>query len=377
MKKLFFVAALAGAAMLASCGGNKGGVQMGSLSDFDSLSYALGANIGYGIGYDMKDIPFDFDVMTKAVKEGALGKASQDHNASLDLLRDYFMSKRSARAREIAEKRAQADSVRLAQGDSTKVEYPAADAAMFESEEEREQISYAFGNDIGYNLVQSGMPVQLVWICEAMQNVRDNEAKMTEDEVNQYLQYYFMVKLPAENAAASKEWLAGIEKKSGVKKTESGLLYKVTDMGDTTVMAKNPRDVVKVHYTGRTRNGKIFDTSIFANRTKEQQEMFRKQRPDMFDEKGNLKEGDKPVEFPLNRVIPGWTEGMQLVGKGGKITLWIPAELAYGSNGAGRVIGPNEALEFEVELVDVTPYVEPTPADSTATAGAAEVAPAK
>lgn len=377
MKKLFFVAALAGAAMLASCGGNKGGVQMGSLSDFDSLSYALGANIGYGIGYDMKDIPFDFDVMTKAVKEGALGKASQDHNASLDLLRDYFMSKRSARAREIAEKRAQADSVRLAQGDSTKVEYPAADAAMFESEEEREQISYAFGNNIGYNLVQSGMPVQLVWICEAMQNVRDNEAKMTEDEVNQYLQYYFMVKLPAENAAASKEWLAGIEKKSGVKKTESGLLYKVTDMGDTTVMAKNPRDVVKVHYTGRTRNGKIFDTSIFANRTKEQQEMFRKQRPDMFDEKGNLKEGDKPVEFPLNRVIPGWTEGMQLVGKGGKITLWIPAELAYGSNGAGRVIGPNEALEFEVELVDVTPYVEPTPADSTATAGAAEVAPAK
>ena len=377
MKKVFFVGALAGAAMLASCGGNKGGVQMGSLSDFDSLSYALGANIGYGIGYDMKDIPFDFDVMTKAVKEGALGKASQDHNASLDLLRDYFMSKRSARAREIAEKRAQADSVRLAQGDSTKVEYPAADAAMFESEEEREQISYAFGNDIGYNLVQSGMPVQLVWICEAMQNVRDNEAKMTEDEVNQYLQYYFMVKLPAENAAASKEWLAGIEKKSGVKKTESGLLYKVTDMGDTTVMAKNPRDVVKVHYTGRTRNGKIFDTSIFANRTKEQQEMFRKQRPDMFDEKGNLKEGDKPVEFPLNRVIPGWTEGMQLVGKGGKITLWIPAELAYGSNGAGRVIGPNEALEFEVELVDVTPYVEPTPADSTATAGAAEVAPAK
>ena len=377
MKKLFFVAALAGAAMLASCGGNKGGVQMGSLSDFDSLSYALGANIGYGIGYDMKDIPFDFDVMTKAVKEGALGKASQDHNASLDLLRDYFMSKRSARAREIAEKRAQADSVRLAQGDSTKVEYPAADAAMFESEEEREQISYAFGNDIGYNLVQSGMPVQLVWICEAMQNVRDNEAKMTEDEVNQYLQYYFMVKLPAENAAASKEWLAGIEKKSGVKKTESGLLYKVTDMGDMTVMATNPRDVVKVHYTGRTRNGKIFDTSIFANRTKEQQEMFRKQRPDMFDEKGNLKEGDKPVEFPLNRVIPGWTEGMQLVGKGGKITLWIPAELAYGSNGAGRMIGPNEALEFEVELVDVTPYVEPTPADSTATAGAAEVAPAK
>ena len=58
MKKIFFAAALAGAAMLASCGGNKGGVQLGSLSEFDSLSYSLGANIGYGMSYEMKDIPF-------------------------------------------------------------------------------------------------------------------------------------------------------------------------------------------------------------------------------------------------------------------------------------------------------------------------------
>jgi FKBP-type peptidyl-prolyl cis-trans isomerase FkpA len=74
------------------------------------------------------------------------------------MLRDYFMNKRGARMRAIAEKRAEADSIRLAGGDSTKVEYPAADPEMFESEEEREQISYAFGNDIGYNIAQSGMP---------------------------------------------------------------------------------------------------------------------------------------------------------------------------------------------------------------------------
>ena len=117
MKKIFFAAALAGAAMLASCGGNKSGVQMGSLSDFDSLSYSLGANIGYGMSYEMKDIPFDFKLVDKGIKEGAMGKASQEHDKSLDMLREYFMSKRGERAQAIAEKRAAADSVRLAGGD--------------------------------------------------------------------------------------------------------------------------------------------------------------------------------------------------------------------------------------------------------------------
>ena len=369
MKKLLSVAALAGAVLLCSCGGNKT-LKMGSLSKFDSLSYVLGANIGNGINFEMRDIPFDFKAIDKGIKESAMGKATQEHDKSLEMLREYFMTKRGERAQAIAAKRAEQDSIRLAGGDTTKVEYPAADPAMFESEEERAEISYAFGNDIGYNISQSGMPIQLVWIGEAMQNVRDNNAKMTEDEVNQYLQYYFMVKRPAENAEASKAWLEKTEKKSGVKKTESGLLYKVTDAGDASVMPKDPRDVVKVHYTGRTREGKVFDTSKFANRSKEQQEMIKKQRPDDFDK-------DEPVEFPLNRVIPGWTEGLQLVGKGGKITLWIPADLAYGARGAGRDIGPNEALEFEVELIDVTPYVEPAPADSTATAEKPEAAPAK
>lgn len=357
MKKTIFAAALAGAAMLVACGGDKSGVTMGSLSEFDSLSYALGANIGYGMSYEMKDIPFDFKAMDQGIKEGALDKASQPHDESLNMLREYFMSKRATRARAIAEKRAEADSIRLAGGDSTKVEYPAADPEMFESEEERTELSYAFGNDIGYNIAQSGIPVQLVWICEAMQNVRDNNAKMNEDEVNKYLQYYFMVKRPAENAEASKAWLEKIEKKSGVKKTESGLLYKVEKMGDETVMPKDSRDVVKVQYTGRKRNGEVFDSSIFENLPAERQEMLKKRNPDSYDK-------NEPVEFALNRVIPGWTEGMKLVGKGGKIHLWIPSDLAYGPRGMGREIEGNEALEFEVELIDVKPYVAPAPVDS-------------
>ena len=351
MKKILFAAALAGAAILTACGDKGGGVRMGSLSEFDSLSYVLGANIGNGINFEMRDIPFDFKAIDKGIKESAMGKATQEHDKSLEMLREYFMTKRGERAQAIAAKRAEQDSIRLAGGDSTKVEYPTADPAMFESEEERAEISYAFGNDIGYNISQSGMPVQLVWIGQAMQDVRDGKAKMTEDEVNQYLQYYFMVKRPAENAAASKAWLEKTEKKSGVKKTESGLLYKIEKLGDTSVMAKDNRDRVKVHYKGTTRKGVVFDASRFADKTPEMQEMLKKRFPEDYDK-------DEPIDFPLNQVIKGWTEGMKFVGKGGKITLWVPADLAYGQRGAGNLIGPNEALRFDVDLIDVEPYVE-------------------
>ena len=353
MKKILLMAALAGAAMMTACG-NQGGIQMGSLSKLDSLSYAVGTDIAYSINAQMGDIPFDYKALTKGLQEGAFGKASETHEESIEKLRDYFLTKRAERAQAIYAQRAEQDSIRLAAGDSTKVDYPAADPAMFESEEERTAISYAFGNDIGSSLAQSTMPLQIAWITEAIQNVRDDNPLMPRDEAFSYLQYYSMVKMPAENAEASAAWLAKIEKKSGVKKTESGLLYKVTKAGDDNVKASDPRDEVKVQYTGRTRTGKVFDSSIFKNRPKEQQEMLKKQNPEGYDK-------DEPVEFSLNRVIKGWTEGLQLVGKGGKITLWIPADLAYGQRGAGRDIAPNEALEFEVEVIDVIPYEAPQP----------------
>lgn len=112
--------------------------------------------------------------------------------------------------------------------------------------------------------------------------------------------------------------------KEGVVTTASGLQYKVLTEGT----GKSPKatDTVLVHYAGTLINGTEFDSSY---RRKE------------------------PIEFPLNRVIAGWTEGVQLMKEGAKFRFFIPSKLAYGTRGAGRDIGPNETLIFEVELLKV------------------------
>ena len=143
-----------------------------------------------------------------------------------------------------------------------------------------------------------------------------------------------------QNAAESEAWLAEVEKQKGVKKTESGLLYRIDRMGDESIKP-TAQDRVKVDYEGKLRDGIVFDSSY---------------------------ERGQPAEFALSGVIRGWTEGLQLVGKGGQITLWIPAELGYGRYGnGGGLIGPNEALEFKVELHDVKTKAQ---ADAEAAAAA-------
>jgi FKBP-type peptidyl-prolyl cis-trans isomerase len=113
--------------------------------------------------------------------------------------------------------------------------------------------------------------------------------------------------------------------KEGVKTTASGLQYKIVKEGT----GKSPKstDTVLVHYRGTLLDGTEFDSSYKRN---------------------------EPISFPLNRVIPGWTEGLQLVKEGGKAILYIPSKLAYGESGTpGGPIGPNETLIFEVELLKV------------------------
>jgi FKBP-type peptidyl-prolyl cis-trans isomerase FkpA len=130
---------------------------------------------------------------------------------------------------------------------------------------------------------------------------------------------------PEENKAAGEKFLAENTKKVNVKTTASGLQYEVLTPGKG---AAHPAasDKVTVHYKGTSLDGKEFDSSYSRG---------------------------EPITFPLNGVIPGWTEGVQLMTEGAKYKFYIPSALAYGENGAGGAIGPNETLTFEVELIKI------------------------
>lgn len=135
------------------------------------------------------------------------------------------------------------------------------------------------------------------------------------------------------NAEKGVKFLAENKTKAGIKVTPSGLQYQVIKEG--TGAHPLATETVKVHYEGKLIDGTIFDSSI---------------------------QRGEPIEFPLNRVIPGWTEGVQLMTVGAKYRLFIPSELAYGDRGAAPTIGPNEVLVFEVELLGITPAApEATP----------------
>lgn len=141
-------------------------------------------------------------------------------------------------------------------------------------------------------------------------------------------------KAKGESAAYFEE----LKKNPAIKSTASGLYYEVIAEGSGP--KPKPTDTVKVHYTGKLVDGTKFDSSV---------------------------DRGEPAEFPLNGVIPGWTEGLQLVGAGGKLKLHIPSNLGYGEQGAGGTIPPNATLVFDVELLEIKAPAPAAPAAEAVT----------
>ncbi len=205
-----------------------------------------------------------------------------------------------------------------------------ADVSSVEVTTKLDSMSYAIGVSISGGFKQS--MIDSVNAEALAKGIKDNmsdtdEIVFTEQEANQFLQKYFMEKREEEgmkNKVASEKFLADNKTREGVQTTPSGLQYEIITEGNGAIPTAT--DVVKVHYVGTRIDGTQFDSSI---------------------------ERGEPIEFPLNGVIKGWTEGLQLMKVGSKYKFFIPSELAYGANPRPGVIQPHDALVFEVELLDI------------------------
>ena len=192
-----------------------------------------------------------------------------------------------------------------------------------------DSVSYSLGISVANNLKNSGFEsIETDAMASAFNDVfSDKEVRITEDEANLLIQDYFLElseKKSQEATAEGSSVLIENAKKEGVITTSSGLQYEIITNG--TGATPSESDKVTVHYHGTLLDGTVFDSSV---------------------------DRGQPATFPVNGVIPGWVEALQLMNVGSKYKLYIPSDLAYGERGAGGAIGPNATLIFEVELLSI------------------------
>lgn len=207
-----------------------------------------------------------------------------------------------------------------------------------------DSLSYAIGVSIGTNITKDfeaqGLDTiidmnKLLHAMKAALDTGEVELEMNEDDANKFLQEYFMALQTKQqdeqkkkfevNITKGETFLAENGKRAGVTTTASGLQYEILKKG--TGAKPTAESVVETHYHGTFLDGRVFDSSV---------------------------ERKESVKFPVNRVIPGWTEALQLMPVGSKWKLWIPYQLAYGDgSGPGGKIEPYSTLIFEVELLGI------------------------
>jgi FKBP-type peptidyl-prolyl cis-trans isomerase FklB len=199
-----------------------------------------------------------------------------------------------------------------------------------------DSVSYLIGQTIATNVMRDLSEANKALVIQGLSDALNNQTPLCSDPGNAVLSAYFQKKSLEKAAAAEKEnlvfkeagevFLAENRKDKDVKVTASGLQYKVLIAGDGNKPVATSK--VKVHYAGTLPTGETFDSSY---------------------------DRGEPIEFGLNQVIPGWTEGLQLMSVGSKFKFFIPQELAYGANPQpGGIIKPYMALVFEVELLGFT-----------------------
>lgn len=194
---------------------------------------------------------------------------------------------------------------------------------------EVERFSYALGMNIASNLIRSG--IKTINPEAFVQAINDtfvgNMPEIMPDEANNIIEKFMQDRNAAEaeqNLNIGREFLADNKKEEGVTELPNGLQYKVLKEGSGEKPTLN--DQVKCHYKGTLIDGTVFDSSI---------------------------DRGEPAVFPVNGVIKGWVDALQMMPVGSKWRLFVPHNLAYGNQGAGDVIGPNATLVFDVELIEI------------------------
>jgi FKBP-type peptidyl-prolyl cis-trans isomerase FklB len=203
--------------------------------------------------------------------------------------------------------------------------------------DQKDKVSYSIGMQIGFNLGRQKVDINPDILAAGIKDALANKPQLTPDQVKDVMAQFEkdmeqkQKELGDKNKTEGAKFLEENKKKPDVKTTASGLQYKLIKEG--TGAQPKATDMVTVNYRGTLIDGTEFDSSY--------------------------KRG-QPATFPVNGVIKGWTEALQLMKQGSKYQLFIPANLAYGERAMGPDIGPNSTLIFEVELQDIKPA--PTPA---------------
>ncbi len=207
--------------------------------------------------------------------------------------------------------------------------------------DQKDKVSYSIGMNIGFNLSKQKVDINPDILAAGIKDAVAGKPQLTQDQVKDVMAQFEkdmeqkQKQAGEKNKADGAKFLEDNKKKPGVKTTSSGLQYKVEKEG--TGAPPKATDMVTVNYRGTLIDGTEFDSSY--------------------------KRG-QPATFPVNGVIKGWTEALQLMKVGSKYQLWIPSNLAYGERSVSPELGPNATLIFEVELTDAKAPPPPAPPGS-------------
>ena len=308
---------------------NTSRITAGDKSKMDSISYCVGFGNAIQFCAGMPDVKLDWNLVIDVCSQMLLvpiGEEKDDrHIEASETAVMFFDSTRLERLQKIKLEKQGGDPNKQI---DMNAELDFID--IFESPEERERISWAIGYDMGYNIRKMPYHLQVHWFKQGMLDGTQLQNTAKVPEVQAFMSNYHEVVWPLINAEKSAKWLSEVSKELNVKQTESGLLYRIDEKGDENNIP-NLYSTVTIDYESICYDGRVYAST------------YRK---------------GKPSVVQVERLIKGWGEGLQLIGKGGKITLWIPARLAYGEDG-NNFVGPNEAVQFNIEMLDVvTPNVQ-------------------